>query len=130
MIGDHRSGSDRFAVALIVSGVIKAVAGFVFLGGVLSALLVLGHHQWSSDSRLELFGTILGGSIITASFVAVSGYVLHVLVAIYDEVRGSSAAQWRPGPPVAGPPARGYGYVTGPPADPATRGPKAPRPWS
>ncbi len=80
-------GWSRFRPAIIASGVVRLLALIVLVGGVLPAVWVLQDHHLKPLAREVAAGALVVGATVPASFLAIVGYLIPVLVAIYDEVR-------------------------------------------
>jgi hypothetical protein len=83
------------------------VAVCALVAGVIGALAVGFDHNLSKRARVGGVVASLVYGAVTASFLAVFGYLIPVLVAIYDEVRAARGE--RPAPRAPTPPG-GWGY--------------------
>lgn len=85
-------GQIRFAAPLALATVFKVLAALSLLGG--TAITVSVAHDLSNtaraagtDENLAAFiGAGMAATIITSSFLAFFGYVLEILVEIYQQV--------------------------------------------
>ncbi len=76
-------GTIRFRVALVVATTFKVFAALTLIGGV---LVLIGINDSSADDRSTYIATAVAGTVISAAVLAFFGYVIEILVAIFEEL--------------------------------------------
>jgi hypothetical protein len=80
---DQMAGHVRFRVALGVATALRVLAFLTLLGGTAAALFDTGSSTEASGVDVA---TLAVTTVVSAGVLAFLGYVLEILVAIYDEL--------------------------------------------
>ena len=84
------AGAIRFGGALQIANVFKVLAGVTLVLGVLSMVAILADDSDTTDTAAGV--ATVAGTIVSASMLAFLGYVLEILVELYDQAWSIRAA--------------------------------------
>lgn len=82
-------GDVRFSSALLVAGVLKAIAVLTFIGGIFAtgaAAAEANNSLGDSEWVVTIVTAGIAASLTTAGLFAFGAYVMEILVGIYDEM--------------------------------------------
>jgi hypothetical protein len=88
-------GRDRFSRAVWASAIVRLLAVLVLVGGLVAAVVLLRDKNLSPHNQDASAAATAISAVVTASFLAIVGYVIPVLLAIYDEAANMRSYLWQ-----------------------------------
>jgi hypothetical protein len=85
---EKSAGQIRFGGALFFAALFKFFAALTVIGGFLAAVAggIQLNNEGSGDEVIVFVAATWAGTMVTAGFLAFCGYVLEILVEVYEQV--------------------------------------------